>query len=48
VVEALLEPKPSAYVRSLSPERFTESAWSWDEARRRAQAIYETYYHIGH
>ena len=48
VVEALLEPKPSAYVRSLSPDRFTESAWNWDEARRRAQAIYETYYHIGH
>jgi glycine/D-amino acid oxidase-like deaminating enzyme len=48
VVEALLEPKPSAYVQSLSPDRFTESAWSWDEAPRRAQAVYETYYHIGH
>jgi len=48
VVEALLEPKPSAYVRSLSPDRFTESAWNWDDARRRAQAIYERYYHIGH
>jgi glycine/D-amino acid oxidase-like deaminating enzyme len=48
VVEALLEPKPSDYVRTLSPDRFTESAWSWDDARRRAQAIYETYYHIGH
>jgi hypothetical protein len=48
VVEALLEPKPSAYVRGLSPDRFTGIAWNWDEARRRAQAIYETYYHIGH
>jgi glycine/D-amino acid oxidase-like deaminating enzyme len=48
VVEALLEPKPSAYVRGLSPDRFTGTAWNWDEARRRAQAIYETYYHIGH
>jgi glycine/D-amino acid oxidase-like deaminating enzyme len=48
VVEALLEPKPSAYVRSLGPDRFTEAAWSWDEARRRAQAVYEKYYHIGH
>jgi glycine/D-amino acid oxidase-like deaminating enzyme len=48
VVEGLLEPKPSAYLRSLSPDRFTEAAWSWDEARREAQAIYETYYHIGH
>ena len=42
----MLEPKPSAYVRSLSPDRFTNSGWSWDEARRQAQAIYETYYHI--
>jgi glycine/D-amino acid oxidase-like deaminating enzyme len=48
VVEALLEPKPSAYVRSLSPDRFTGSAWNWDDARHQAQAIYETYYHIGH
>jgi glycine/D-amino acid oxidase-like deaminating enzyme len=48
VVEALLEPKPSAYVQSLSPDRFTESAWRWVEARRQAQAVYETYYHIGH
>jgi glycine/D-amino acid oxidase-like deaminating enzyme len=48
VVEALLEPRPSAYVRSLSPDRFTESAWDWPEARRQAQAIYERYYHIGH
>ena len=48
VVEALLEPRPSAYVRSLGPDRFTETAWSWDEARRKAQAVYERYYHIGH
>ena len=48
VVEALLEPKPSAYVQSLGPDRFTEAAWSWAGARRQAQAIYETYYHIGH
>jgi glycine/D-amino acid oxidase-like deaminating enzyme len=48
VVEALLEPKPSAYVRSLGPDRFIEASWSWDDARRQAQAIYERYYHIGH
>jgi glycine/D-amino acid oxidase-like deaminating enzyme len=48
VVEALLEPKPSAYVQSLGPDRFTETRWSWDDARRSAQAIYERYYHIGH
>jgi glycine/D-amino acid oxidase-like deaminating enzyme len=48
VVEALLEPKPSAYVKSLGPDRFTETSWSWESARRQAQAVYERYYHIGH
>jgi glycine/D-amino acid oxidase-like deaminating enzyme len=48
VVETLLEPRPSAYVQSLSPDRFIGSGWSWDEARQKAQAIYETYYQIGH
>jgi glycine/D-amino acid oxidase-like deaminating enzyme len=48
VVEALLEPRPSAYVQSLSPDRFTGTGWDWGEARRSAQAVYETYYHIGH
>jgi len=48
VVESLLDEKPSAYVRSLSPDRFTETSWDWDTARARAQAVYETYYHVGH
>lgn len=48
LVEALMEKEPSAYVRSLSPDRFTETSWDWAEARRQAQAIYETYYAIGH
>jgi glycine/D-amino acid oxidase-like deaminating enzyme len=48
VVEALLEPKPSAYVRSLGPDRFLDTSWSWEDARRKAQAVYESYYHIGH
>jgi glycine/D-amino acid oxidase-like deaminating enzyme len=47
VVEALLEPEPSAYVQSLSPDRFADASWDWDDARRQAQAVYETYYHIG-
>jgi glycine/D-amino acid oxidase-like deaminating enzyme len=46
VVESLLEPKPSAYVKSLSPDRFTESPWTWDEARQQAASIYETYYGV--
>lgn len=48
LVEALLDPQPSSYVRSLSPDRFTEAAWDWSTARRQAQHIYETYYAIGH
>jgi glycine/D-amino acid oxidase-like deaminating enzyme len=48
LVEAMLEKNPGAYVRSLSPDRFTESAWSWDEARAKARAVYATYYHVGH
>src|SRR5262249_19195608 len=42
LVEALLNPKPSEYVRSLSPDRFTEGRWSWDTARREAAHVYET------
>lgn len=46
VVEAMLEAKPSAYVQSLSPDRFTERSWDWATARRDAQRIYETYYAV--
>ena len=48
LVEALTEKEPSPYVRSLSPDRFTERSWDWAQARRQAQAVYETYYTIGH
>ncbi len=48
LVEALLEPKPSAYVQSLGPDRFVAGSWDWAEARQKAQAVYETYYQIGH
>lgn len=46
LVESLLEPNPSPYVRSLSPDRFTNVPWNWDEASRQAQGIYETYYGV--
>lgn len=39
-----LGPDPSPYVRSLSPDRFVPRNWSWDDARRDAQHVYETYY----
>jgi len=48
LVEALTEKEPSAYLRSLSPDRFTERSWDWAEARAQAQTVYETYYAIGH
>lgn len=46
IVESLLDPNPSPYVRSLSPDRFTETPWSWEEATRQAQTVYETYYGV--
>jgi len=47
LVESLLDPNPSDYVRSLTPDRFTERRWDWEEARRQAQSVYETYYGVG-
>lgn len=46
LVESLLDPKPSPYVRSLSPDRFTEAPWSWEKARVQAANVYETYYGV--
>jgi glycine/D-amino acid oxidase-like deaminating enzyme len=46
LVESLFERDPSEYVKSLSPDRFTESTWNWDQARREAGRIYETYYGV--
>lgn len=43
-VESLFDPNPSPYVRSLSPDRFTETTWTWPEACRNAARVYETYY----
>src|SRR5438093_125544 len=44
LVESLLDRHPSAYVKSLSPDRFTETSWSWEQARLQAARVYETYY----
>src|SRR5207244_10495382 len=46
LVESLFAANPSAYVRGLSPNRFTETSWSWPEAIRQAGAVYETYYGV--
>lgn len=46
LVESLLEKRPSDYVRSLSPDRFTEISWDWNQAQRDAAAVYETYYGV--
>jgi glycine/D-amino acid oxidase-like deaminating enzyme len=46
LVQSLLDPKPSAYVKSLSPDRFTDTSWNWNDACRKAQMVYETYYGV--
>ena len=48
VVESMTADCPSDYVRSLSPDRFTESDWNWETARLDAQRCYESYYAVGH
>ena len=48
VVESMLEPLPSDYVRSLSPDRFLDNEWNVAEAQAKAKRIYETYYGLGH
>ena len=48
VVESMLEPSPSDYVRSLNPDRFLDSEWDAAEAQTLAKRIYETYYGLGH
>jgi len=48
VVESMLDPDPSPYVKSLSPDRFAAQRWDWPTARRQAQHYYETYYVLGH
>ena len=46
LVESIFEKKPSPYLRSLSPDRFSETSWNWDQACRDARRIYETYYGV--
>lgn len=48
VVESILDDNASDYVKSLSPDRFTETSWDWETARRQAQHYYETYYCLDH
>ena len=48
VVESMLQSEPSPYVKSLSPDRFTETTWDWETAREQAQNRYETYYDLDH
>ena len=46
LVESLLDPKPSTYVKSLTPDRFTDTTWNWEDARLQSARIYETYYGV--
>jgi hypothetical protein len=43
----MCETTPAAYVRSLSPDRFSAEPWDWESASASARRIYETYYGIG-
>ena len=47
VVESLGD-NPSEYVSSLSPDRFTDNAWDWDEVTALARNVYEHYYATDH
>ena len=47
VVESMLEPEPSDYVRSLSPDRFLDTEWDSAAAQTSAKRVYETYYGLG-
>ena len=44
LVESLLSRDHSPYLKSLSPDRFTETSWDWEGARSQARKVYETYY----
>lgn len=46
LVEALFDEAPSAYVQSLSPDRFAPGSWNWPDATVEARRVYETYYGI--
>ncbi|MBM3821943.1 MAG: FAD-binding oxidoreductase [Verrucomicrobia bacterium] len=46
VVETMFDRNPSEYARSLNPDRFLDSAWDWESARRAAARVYETYYGV--
>ena len=48
VVESILDPNPSPYVRSLSPDRFDREKLDRETSRQQAQHVYETYYCLGH
>ena len=47
LVESLIESNPSPYVKNLSPDRF-DGDWDWNEARKKAQLMYESYYGLPH
>jgi len=44
VVEAVFNKDVSDYVKSLSPDRFLDNKWTWEQAEKDARGIYETYY----
>ena len=47
LVESLIDSDPSPYVKNLSPDRF-DGDWDWNDARKKAQLMYESYYGLPH
>lgn len=46
LVESLQAEHPSPHALSQSPNRFLDTPWDWESARRQARRVYETYYDV--
>jgi glycine/D-amino acid oxidase-like deaminating enzyme len=47
VLKSMNDKEPSAYVQSLSPDRYDGTNWSWETALEQAKDICNSYYSIG-
>jgi glycine/D-amino acid oxidase-like deaminating enzyme len=43
-IESMFSTNPSAYVRSLNPDRFAGTQWTWQAARDQAESLCRNYY----
>ena len=47
VVLSITDDEPDDYLRSLSPDRFTETQWAWETAKSDSAKICSQYYALG-